>query len=172
MSHCKAPAAKDSLPRATPSLSCRELLPELLCQELLLVCCAESYSRAVVPRATRELLCRELLRVYRADTCAMLRNSVSCRTCGFWYGFRFHSNRESFKISSAAGRRPAGGWIVKRFLPKSCPGDRFPARKHCCVALRTLHVDPARRPHPAVPGEHATCSSVDSMIMTYVSLQH
>ena len=170
------------MPRATP---------ELLCRELLGSCCAESY----------------VLRVYRADTCAMLRNSVSCRTCGFRYGFRFHSNRESFKISSAAGRRPAGGWIVKRFLPKSCPGDRFPARKHCCVALRTLHVDPdrgsiclaiklireppasthsqnftlpfeviyiltARRPHPAVPGEHATCSSIDSMIMTYVSLQH
>ncbi len=107
VSHCKAPATKDSLPRATPSLSCRELLPELLCRELLLVCCAENYSRAVVPRATRELLCRELLRVYRADACVMLRNKVSCRTCGFRDGFRFHSNRESFKLSSAAGRRPA-----------------------------------------------------------------
>ena len=49
------------MPRATPSLSCRELLP---------VCCAESYSRAVVPRATPELLCREILPVYRVDTCA------------------------------------------------------------------------------------------------------
>ena len=49
------------MPRATPNLSCRELLP---------VCCAESYSRAVVPRATPELLCREILPVYRADTCA------------------------------------------------------------------------------------------------------
>ncbi len=47
------------MPRTTPSLSCRELLP---------VCCAESYSRAVVPRATPELLCQELLPVYPAES--------------------------------------------------------------------------------------------------------
>ena len=35
------------------------------------------------------------------------------------------------KISSAAGRRPAGGWIEERVLPKSWPGNRFPVRKHC-----------------------------------------
>ena len=49
------------LPRATPGLVCRELLPS---------CRAESSSRAVVPRATPEMLCREILPVYRADTCA------------------------------------------------------------------------------------------------------
>ena len=70
---CGESYSQSILPRATPGLLCRELLPScraesysravvpktpsLSCRELLPVCCAESYSRVVVPRATPELLC-------------------------------------------------------------------------------------------------------------------
>jgi hypothetical protein len=71
---CAESYSQSILPRATPGLLCRELLPScraesysravvpratpsLSCRELLPVCCAESYSRAVVPRATPTLSC-------------------------------------------------------------------------------------------------------------------
>ena len=49
------------VPRATPGLSCRELLPVYRAESYSRSCCAESYSQSIVTRATFGLLCRELL---------------------------------------------------------------------------------------------------------------
>ena len=100
-------------------------------------------------------LCHALFALFgRAGSeCLMLRNNASGRTSGFRAGFRPDSNRESLKIGSPAGRRPAGEPIFRssRLNFRHNPARKPPFLPGSTTAYHRIHSKIIPLGAPAAP---------------------